>query len=338
VWELLVIPVSQVGADGGTGDLRTGGRWSLAQQAKNHLLCAIAYCAFAGARRLPVGVARALGRSLGLAAHALAVGARRTALANVRLALPNLEAPETLVRLCFATLGELLGETVASLGLEGQPPRLEVSKEAREVLAEALREGRGVVFPSAHIGPWEQVAASLVAAGVPLMTLARESYDPRLSKLYTELRRRNGVEVIWRARPSAGAQILRALRAGRVLGMPMDLRSRVASCDAKFLGHSAPTPVGPARIALRARAPVVVGTAAPASGQSGGWWVTATRLATEDLPSDEAGAVALTERINQELSRRILAAPHGWVWMHDRWPNKESSRNGSMIERGGEPS
>jgi lauroyl/myristoyl acyltransferase len=102
----------------------------------------------------------------------------------------------------------------------------------------------------------------------------------------------------------------------------MDLRSRVPSRRARFLGHLAWTPVGPARLALRARCPVVVGTAAPgAEGASGTWCVTATRIPTHDLDSSEQAAIALTGRINDELSRRILAAPHAWVWLHDRWAN-----------------
>jgi len=75
--------------------------------------------------------------------------------------------------------------------------------------------------------------------------------------------------------------------------------------------------VGPARIALRTGAPVVVGTAAP--DQGGGWIVTATRIRTDDLGSSGEDAVELTARINAELSRRIRAMPHAWVWMHDRW-------------------
>lgn len=99
--------------------------------------------------------------------------------------------------------------------------------------------------------------------------------------------------------------------------MPMDLRARVASVDAPFLGHDAPTALGPARIALRARAPVVVATAAPAA--HGGLEVSATRIPTDDLRPDPAGARTLTTRINDELSRRILALPLSWVWMHPRW-------------------
>jgi KDO2-lipid IV(A) lauroyltransferase len=301
------------------GDLRLGGDWSTLQRSKNDALWLLASVVLAAARPLSLAALRVAGRALGLTAHALVPGARRTALANVARVFPELDAMarRALVRRCFATLGELLGETVALLRSHGGPPPLELSPDAHALLEEARAEGRGVVFASAHLGPWERVAASLVAAGVPLVTLARESYDPRFSRLYDRLRGGNGVRVVWRATPGAAARILRTLRGGGVLGVPMDLRSRVPSCDVPFLGHCAQTAVGPARIALRARAPVVVGTAAP--GPDGSLVVTASRIATAGLPRNDLGAAELTARINAELSRRILALPHAWVWMHDRW-------------------
>ncbi len=99
----------------------------------------------------------------------------------------------------------------------------------------------------------------------------------------------------------------------------MDLTSRVASCAAPFLGHDAPTAIGPARIALRAGSPVIVGTAAPGSSRDGSLVVTATVIDTSDLDKTLSSARELTRRINDELSRRILALPHAWVWMHERW-------------------
>jgi KDO2-lipid IV(A) lauroyltransferase len=299
-------------------DVREGGRWTAAQRVKNDALWVLARVALAIAGVLPLPLLRSLGRHLGRLAHTLARNARRTALHNVALVLPELDdgARSALVRRCFIHLGELLGETVAMLDATRASPPLPLTPEAAAILDDARREGRGVVFASAHLGPWERVAASLVAAGVPLVALGREAYDPRFSLLYERMRRGHGVGVLWRAGPGSAARILRTLRSGGVLGIPMDLRSRVPGCDAPFLGHMAPTPVGPARIALRTRAPVVVGSAAPGRA---GLVVTATRIDAADLSADDAGARELTARINAELSRRILALPHAWVWMHDRW-------------------
>lgn len=308
----------------GARDLREGGRWTRLQSAKNLCIYAASLLALAASRALPLRALTAAGRAVGAAAHALAGDARRTALANVERVFPELEERErrAFVRRCFVTMGELLADAVALLRAAGRGgPLLPLAPEARALIDEARREGHGVVFASAHLGPWERVAASLVAAGVPLATVARESYDPRFTRLYEKLRGARGVRVVWRstARPTAStAGIVRTLRAGGVLGVPMDLRSRVPSCDTLFLGHRAPTPVGPARIALRTGAAVVVGTVAPSA--DGSLVITATRIPTTGLDlSTNGGADDLTARINRELSRRILALPHAWVWMHERW-------------------
>jgi KDO2-lipid IV(A) lauroyltransferase len=304
-----------------------GGAWTPLQRAKNDLVWAIAAGALRLTPAIPIRVLRVLGRALGIAAYALAGGSRRTALTNVARVYPALDTlrRRKFVRRCFATLGELLGETVALLpGRDGGTlPALVVTAQTRALLDRVQAEGRGVVFASAHLGPWERVAASLVAAGIPLVTVARESYDPRFTRLYERLRNAGAVGTVWRGGPGAAARIMRILRSGGVLGVPMDLSSRVASCSAPFLGHAAPSPVGPARLALRMRAAVVVGTAAPSahdvSQGEGSLVVTATRIPTGDLSRDDVGARELTARINRELSRRILAVPHAWPWMHDRW-------------------
>jgi len=317
-------------------DVREGGAWTILQRAKNDAIWAIASFILAVTRRLPLPALRRLGRALGVSAHVLSPRARQTALSNVARVFPELDDAErsAFVRTTFATLGEFLGETVALLHPGRAPPPLAVSLQARGLLDEARAEGRGVIFASAHLGPWERVAASLVAAGIPLVTVARDSYDPRFSRMYENLRSAHGVGVVWRARPGAATRIVRTLREGGVLGMPMDLRARVSSLDAPFLGHDAPTASGPARIALRTGSAVIVGTVAPAAEETAGGDVpsqfpagsemrgiviTATRIPTRDLPRGPAGIHQLTSRINRELSHRILAIPHAWVWMHERW-------------------
>jgi KDO2-lipid IV(A) lauroyltransferase len=227
-----------------------------------------------------------------------------------------------------------LGETVALLGGAVALEPLPLAAEARRTLDDARAEGRGVVFASAHLGPWERVAAAIAASGIPFTAVTRDSYDPRFSRLQNEMRRSAGVNVIRRARAqssSAPLAIFRALRRGDVVGMVMDLRSRVPSCEVPFLGIPAQTALGPARIALRTGAPVVVGSAAPAGAGEAQISVTATRIPVDGLDGP-GGALELTARINAEISRRILAMPHAWVWMHERWPGP---RHAMMAARHG---
>lgn len=297
-------------------DVREGGRWGAAQRAKNDALYALAAVSLAVAERAPPRLLRAAGAMLGRVAHLILPGPRRLAEANVARALPELDAQarRSLVRAAYRALGEHLGDVVAMLDTRRPLDPLPVADDG---LAEAHGEGRGVVFASAHLGPWERVAASLVAAGIPMSVVAREAYDPRLTRVYDRLRGARGVRAIWRGAPGAAAALLRTLRRGEVLGIPMDLASRVPSVTAPFLGVPAPTPVGPARLALRTGAAVVVGTVSPTPG---GLAITTTRIRTTDLSVDAAGERELTARINDALSERIRAMPESWVWMHPRWP------------------
>ncbi|MFO0735882.1 MAG: lysophospholipid acyltransferase family protein [Labilithrix sp.] len=283
-------------------DVREGGRWSLAQRLKNDVLFALATIAIATASRVPRRVVRSAGRAVGALAWLVLPRLRRLAEENAAEALPGVE-PRAFVRCVYRDLGARLGEVVSGLGRARAP--LPFAPGSRDVLASAIAEGRGVVFASAHLGPWEHVAASLVAHGIPLTAVAREPYDPRFVALYARLRQ--GVRTVYRGADGAGVALVRVLRRGGVLGIPMDLASRVASVEVPFLGRPARTAVGPARLAIRTGAALVVGTATPEGA-----------LFFERIPPSD-DEIELTARINVALGERIRAWPEAWLWMHDRW-------------------
>jgi KDO2-lipid IV(A) lauroyltransferase len=216
----------------------------------------------------------------------------------------------------FQNLGRNLTDSVALLDPTEAPGRtLDVTAEAREVLTRALAEGRGVVYVTCHLGPWERMAALLAERGFPITTVARESYDRRFhGLLYERLRNSRYIEVIYRGNVGAPFAIVRALRRGRVVGFLMDLPGRIPSRPVALLGQPSRVAVGPARIALRTGSPVVVGT--PGPGTDGKLEVRISRLYTDDLAPDELGESLLTERMADALSDRIRSLPSHWPWMH----------------------
>src|SRR4051812_46906647 len=99
-------------SEGETGtDLREGGRWSLAQRAKNDVLWFMVQAALATMGRLPPRALYKLGVALGVVAHAAIPSARRIAQRNVALVFPELEPAEqrALVARSYRTLGGYLG-------------------------------------------------------------------------------------------------------------------------------------------------------------------------------------------------------------------------------------
>ena len=192
--------------------------------------------------------------------------------------------------------------------------RQEPGPDGRTLLAllEDLRaEGRGVLLVTAHLGCWELLAAWLARRLGEAAVVTGAVRNPPVDRLLQERRRRLGLQVL--PRDGGARPLLRALDAGLVVGVLVDQNTRVASAALPFLGHPAPTPLGPARIACRRGIPVV-----PAALiRQGGHWV--ARHTGVLRPAAGEDARGLATRANQALGELILRNPAQWVWFHDRW-------------------
>lgn len=303
-------------------DLREGGTWTLRQRLKNDAIYGLARTLLFFAAASTRSDLRSFGAFLGSCIRVLAPKERRRAAANLGRALPNLSerARERILTRCYATLGAELGDVIATLvgKADTADQAILVDAAGSTLLRKLHANGRGIVLASAHLGNWERVGAALARIPLPVVAVGREAYDPRFNAWFEAVRHKAGMETISRGERGAPFRLARALRRNKVLAIPMDLRSRVASRPVPFLGHPADTAIGPARLALRFGAPVVVATLAETC-------VTVTKIDTEDLREDEAGELVLTTRINDELSRRILALPERWPWMHPRWTDNSAT-------------
>jgi KDO2-lipid IV(A) lauroyltransferase len=180
-----------------------------------------------------------------------------------------------------------------------------------------------VIFVSAHLGPFEGIAAAVAELGYRPAVIVRESYDPELDDLVDDHRRRRGLTVIHRGSPRAALSIIRALRAGQPVGFLPDLGGRVPSVEVCFLGEAVAFPVGPQLIAVRTGAPLLIGTLKRSSGSGPRHELTLERI----QPGKDV--VCLTHRVASALERAILEAPEEWLWMSPpirRLPSENRAR------------
>lgn len=307
-------------------------RWGPAQRAKNDVLAGLALAAMWLVGRMPLALARPLGALVGLAGWALARGERRRALASLEIAFPGLGAAarRRLGRRCLAGLGRSAAEVcrLTRLGERAGPwVRSFVAFPDEPVLRDALSEGRGVVWVTAHLGNWELLAAGLGARGFDVRPVAKESYDPRFTDLIDRWRRPLGVRTLWRGRPGLGRAVAEAFAAGAVVGVLMDQDSDVRSAFVPFFGRLARTPTGAAEMARTFEAPVVAGFIRRRPG--GGHEIRAVRVPLERGGGPEADR-AVTATLTAFIEASIRERPEDWVWMHERWrsrpPEEEAAR------------
>lgn len=284
----------------------TRSRWSRRQRVKNSLLYYMMRGGIAASERLPI---RGLLRLLGCVAPYLFRREARRAQIQISAVLPDLDAAKTTRRM-FVHFADSIWEL--SRMHQSVP---ELTNEAKRVLDEVLAEGKGVVLITGHIGNWEILGQAIAAAGYPITTIARPSYDPRLTAWLHQWRTRRGLQVVWRQRNS-GKAILRVLRKNSLMAFLIDQDTETAGAYVPFFGRPAFTPTTPAALALRTGAPVIF------------CWhhrrrkrheITIERICYESTGDTERDVVALTGVLTARLESVIRAVPEQWVWLHKRW-------------------
>lgn len=288
-------------------DRRFGARWTPLQRAKNDAIFAALCAGDSVASRLPLAWTERI-----VARLARAVVLRSgTARSNALAVFPHWSeaARRQLLEHHAERLAIHASAALAVTWGRQQPAPLPLRAESAEVLASAMQAGRGVVLASAHLGAWERVAHTL-AARAPFAAVTREPYDPRLERWLSGVRAR--VTTIPRGAPGAARAMLRVLRDGGVLGIPMDLATRGAeSTDTIFLGQRTAMVTGPARLALRTGAALVVATYTHSAGRES---LRVRRIVPK--PNDPR---ATTDTLARALTDAILECPEEWLWLHPRW-------------------
>jgi KDO2-lipid IV(A) lauroyltransferase len=264
---------------------------------------------------LPVPVALAVGRGLGVAAHGVLRTPRRLAHAHLALALPALGEAERrrIVRAMFRHAGASFAEIALW-------PRLRdtgyVAVEGLGVLDAALAAGRGVIAITGHVGNWELLAAAMAHRGYPVTVVARRVNDARFDALVREVRVGAGLRVLDRDDPRFAHAVRAELAAGRVVALLIDQDTRGAGVWVPFFGRPARTPAGAAVLALRARAECV--SVFIERRPEGGHLVRFAPIVRGEGRT-RADIEALTARMTAAIEAQIRRNPIEWVWWHRRW-------------------
>jgi len=268
---------------------------------------------------MPRGAVLRLGRGMGRLCFWLLPRERNRALKHLRLVYGERKDLTRIVQGVFENLGMNLLEWF-------QLPRLSKKREDKifkytglEKIERALRNDKGIIMLTGHLGNWEYLAAAMALRGFRGAVVGRKIYYPPYNNLLCSLRAAAGVETIWR--DDSARKMLRVLRQNMLLGiLPDQDTKKVDGIFVDFFGYPSYTPTGPVNLALASGAAVL-----PCFIIREGNY---HRIIIEDpLPLTVREDKMETLRINTQrwsniIEEYIRRYPGQWVWIHRKWRTK----------------
>jgi len=265
-------------------------------------------------------LARGYARLLDLALPRL----RRVAYRNLSLALPELGAARhaKIVDGVFRSIARVL-VTFAKFpaircdNVRRHTVRQWIRCEGAEYVEEALRQGHGVLFATAHFGNWELSAFAYALLAAPMHVVVRPLDNPRIDALVERRRGLSGNRMI--GKRDYARSILKALAANEAVGILVDQNSAAdAGVFVDFFGVKACAGVGFAKLAAHSGAAVIPGFAV--------WEEAEQRYVLRFRPPVPitGDAARDTQLVQSQLEEAIRQYPDQWLWIHRRWKTRPS--------------
>ncbi len=266
-------------------------------------------------RALPLRICFALGQSLGALLWAILPGYRRLARENLERAFGGEKTPREIRRLTFRHFTTLGANTCCAFRMAAMSKEQILAcatVENLDVLVEAGKRGKGIVFIISHIGNWELFAQiNFLLPGIKTGTVYQSIRNKHIDDLVNRDRRRNGVATFDRKRGVTKAVSL--IREGGLVGVLVDQHAGDAGVWTPFFGSLASTSPLAASLATRTGAAVV-----PCAVFTDGfarWRV----VVDNEISYDPRDPDRLTADINAALEAQIRHSPADWFWVHNRW-------------------
>ncbi len=268
--------------------------------------------------RIPLPLARSLGRIAGRLAYLLVPRVRKVTLQNLEAAYGHVLTAREKRRIARGA-AENVGIVAAEFS---RIPRLSAASIASFVSfsgLEDVKKGEGAFLISAHMGNWEWMAPALTAIGFQVAEVVRPLDDPRLNRFVDGTRTAQGVRTI--EKEGSGADIMRLLKDGWLVGVLVDQSPREAAVPVTFFDTPCWATVAPAMVAVRAKVPIYVVTMR--RHVSGNYALTFSPpmelTRTGNLRHDLVG---ITQRCQDHIEAEIRKSPEQWLWLHRRWKER----------------
>jgi phosphatidylinositol dimannoside acyltransferase len=273
-------------------------------------------------RALPLSVARALfNAGADRATRGNGPGVQRLR-QNLRVVVGPEMAEAELDELVRAGMRSYARYWMEAFRLPSKPVRQQVADftlENYRVLFDFLDEGNGCVLALPHMGNWDAAGAWVVGSGYRLATVAERLKPEAVFEQFLAYREKLGMEVL----PLTGGErppldvLAEKLKEGAAVALLADRDLTRNGVEVDFFGGRTKMPPGPALLAIRTGAPLVVIHLWFRDDVRCTGWVDVIEPPTEGTLADRVRAT--TQMIADAYAKGIAAHPQDWHMLQRLW-------------------
>ncbi|MDE2816912.1 MAG: lysophospholipid acyltransferase family protein [Chloroflexota bacterium] len=185
-----------------------------------------------------------------------------------------------------------------------------------EHIYEALQAGKGAILVSGDLGVWD-LGGAMLAQRFPVLIPVDELQNGAMNWIACRVRERLGIDTV--PAEMGLRAMLRQLQANRVVGLLFDRPMRGRGVPVTFFGSRAHLPSGPAALALRTGAPLVMCQCQRL--KDNGLAVTVYPPIYAVPSDDDKQDIERTmQQLTDQLEEIIRSCPEQWYMFRSMWP------------------
>ena len=193
------------------------------------------------------------------------------------------------------------------------------SVEGLDLVVAAKDEGNGMVFSVPHVGNWEVAAPVALKVGIPVVAVAEDLPNKRITNWFTSMRNDFGIEIVLATgRIEVMRQLEAAIADNKAVALLADRDLNGKGVEVEFFGENTTLPAGPAALAVKTGAPLF-----PVAVYFDGDGHRAVVRPAIEVPEGKRSdrVKKMTQSMAREFEHLILAAPDQWHLVVPNWPS-----------------
>jgi KDO2-lipid IV(A) lauroyltransferase len=244
---------------------------------------------------------------------------KKVVIENLSNAFPGKSNAEikTLAFKCYKSFAITLIEILILPILTEQDILKQLQFVDMDLVKSLYEKDKGLILLTAHFGNWELAAIALgIKLGIPLHIIVKSQRNTLVDNWMNSFRTKWTNKVI--PLGISIRQTYKELINKNILAIVADQRGPEEGIRVDFFNRPSATYTGPAVLALKTGAPIVMGIVVRQPDYT--YRLKFEEISSDDLPGGHEEMVKeITQRHTSLLENYVRMNPEQWFWMHKRW-------------------